>query len=75
MCDSEHEGREWYFYIQDMLEFGERALSYTDLDLDHAINPSFRRKPESSPRSLDSGLRRSDNAGTKVAFLYGRVAH
>ena len=30
MCDSEHEGREWYFYIQDMLEFGERALSYTD---------------------------------------------
>ncbi len=30
MCDSEHEGREWHFYIQDMLEFGERALSYTD---------------------------------------------
>ena len=30
MCESEHEGREWYFYIQDMLQFGEKALSYTN---------------------------------------------
>ena len=30
MCDAEHEGREWYFYVQDMMEFGEKVLSYTD---------------------------------------------
>ena len=30
MCDTEHEGREWRFYVQDMLEFGNRALQYTN---------------------------------------------
>ena len=30
MCDAEPQEREWYFYVQDMLEFGERALTYTD---------------------------------------------
>ncbi len=30
MCDAEHEGREWRFYVQDMLEFGEKVLSFTD---------------------------------------------
>ena len=29
MCEVEHEGRGWRFYVQDMLEFGERVLSYT----------------------------------------------
>ena len=29
MCDAGHPGREWRFYIQDMIEFGEKALSFT----------------------------------------------
>ena len=42
MCDSEHEGREWYFYIQDMVEFGEKALTYTDgLDQDSFTNDAL----------------------------------
>lgn len=35
MFESEHEGRHWRFYIQDMIEFSEKVLSYTDgLDQD-----------------------------------------
>ena len=35
MCDTEHEGREWHFYVNDMLEFGEKAIQYTnELDQD-----------------------------------------
>ena len=30
MSDAPRENREWRFYIQDMLEFGEKVLSYTD---------------------------------------------
>ena len=30
MYDAEHKGREWRFYVKDMLEFGEKVLSYTD---------------------------------------------
>ena len=30
MSDAPRENREWRFYIQDMLEFGEKILSYTD---------------------------------------------
>lgn len=30
MYDTGHEGREWRCYVQDMLEFGERVLSYTE---------------------------------------------
>ena len=30
VCDAEHEGREWRFYVQDMVEFGEKVLSFTD---------------------------------------------
>ena len=35
MCDAENQAREWIFYIQDMLGFGENVLSFTDgLDKD-----------------------------------------
>ncbi len=35
MSDAQRENREWRFYIQDMLDFGERVLSYTNgLDQD-----------------------------------------
>ena len=38
MSDGQHEGREWHFYIQDMLDFCEKVLSYTDgLDRDAFI--------------------------------------
>ena len=30
MYNAEHEGRDWRLYIQDMLEFGEKVLSYTE---------------------------------------------
>ena len=30
MYDDQHEGREWPFYVQDMLEFGQKVLSYTE---------------------------------------------
>ena len=29
MCSSEHENRDWRFYVQDMIEFSEKALSNT----------------------------------------------
>lgn len=30
MSDAIHEARGWRFYIQDMIEFSEKVLSYTD---------------------------------------------
>ena len=30
MSDAPREGREWRFYLRDMLEFGEKVLAYTD---------------------------------------------
>ena len=30
MSNAEPEGRAWRFYIQDMIEFGEKVLSYTE---------------------------------------------
>jgi uncharacterized protein with HEPN domain len=38
MCDSQHEERDWHFYVQDMLEFCERVLDYTaGLDQDSFV--------------------------------------
>lgn len=34
MSDAGHEGRPWRFYVQDMIDFGEKVLAYTEgLDL------------------------------------------
>ena len=30
MYDDLREGREWRLYVQDMLEFGQKAMTYTD---------------------------------------------
>ena len=30
MSDANHEARGWRFYVQDMIEFSERVLSYTN---------------------------------------------
>ncbi len=38
MYDADHEARGWRFYIQDMIEFSQKVLSYTDgLDQDAFI--------------------------------------
>ena len=38
MSDAEQGAREWRFYIQDMIEFGEKVMSYTEgLDQDAFI--------------------------------------
>ena len=38
MSNAEHGAREWRFYIQDMIEFSEKVLSYTEgLDQDAFI--------------------------------------
>ena len=29
VCDADRQGREWRFYIQDMIDFAERILSYS----------------------------------------------
>ena len=30
MSNTEQRSREWYFYVNDMIEFGEKVLSYTE---------------------------------------------
>ena len=30
MSDASHEVRGWRFYVQDMIEFSEKVLAYTD---------------------------------------------
>ena len=30
MSDAQHRHRKWRFYIEDMLEFGEKVLAYTE---------------------------------------------
>ena len=38
MSDAEQGAREWRFYVQDMIEFSEKVLSYTErLDQDAFI--------------------------------------
>ena len=42
MCKGEHEGRNWRLYVQDMCEFSEKVLNYTEgLDLDAFIADSL----------------------------------
>jgi uncharacterized protein with HEPN domain len=42
MCEAEHEGRHWRLYVQDMYEFSEKVLTYTEgLDLDMFVADSL----------------------------------
>ena len=42
MCEVEHEGRDWRLYVQDMYEFSEKVLTYTEgLDLDMFVADSL----------------------------------
>ena len=51
MCETHAEGRRWNLYVQDMIEFAERVLSYTDgLDQDAFI--SDRRTYDATLRNI-----------------------
>ena len=52
MSDGVHQGREWLFYIRDMIEFGERALSYT-AGLDQAAFVADARTYDATLRNLE----------------------
>ncbi|MXX24479.1 MAG: DUF86 domain-containing protein [Caldilineaceae bacterium SB0668_bin_21] len=42
MCEEERQGRHWRLYVQDMCEFSERVLTYTNgLDLDAFIDDNL----------------------------------
>ena len=42
MCEVEHEGRNWRLYVQDMYEFSEKVLTYTEgMDLDMFVADSL----------------------------------
>ena len=42
MCEAEHEQRNWRLYVQDMCEFSEKVLTYTEgLDLDGFVVDSL----------------------------------
>lgn len=52
MSDAESRSREWRFYVQDMIEFCERVLSYTE-DLDQQAFLADRRTYDATLRNLE----------------------
>ena len=52
MSDAESEFREWRFYIEDMIEFCERVLSYTE-SLDQRTFLADRRTYDATLRNLE----------------------
>ena len=42
MCDADRKCREWHFYVQDMLEFGEKVLSFTNGLDEHTFTADVR---------------------------------
>ena len=65
MSDEVGQEREWRFYVQDMLEFGERAVSFTDgLDLDAFV---------ADTRTYDATLRNVELMGEAATHLPDEV--
>lgn len=52
MSDAQSRSREWRFYVQDMIEFCERVLSYTE-DLDQRTFLADRRTHDATLRNLE----------------------
>ena len=52
MSDYGHKGREWHLYVQDMIEFCEKVLSYTD-GLDQAAFLADVRTYDATLRNLE----------------------
>lgn len=65
MSDEAGQEREWRFYAQDMLTFGERAVSFTDgLDLDAFI---------ADTRTYDATLRNIELMGEAATHIPDEV--
>ena len=65
MSDDPHEGREWLFYVEDMLSFAEKALAYTaDLDLDGFV---------ADERTYDATVRNIELIGEAATHVPGEV--
>ena len=65
MSDAEQEAREWCFYIQDMIDFGEKVLSYTEgLDQDAFI---------ADERTCDATLRNLQLIGQAATHIPSEV--
>lgn len=52
MSDATHEARDWRLYVQDMIEFGEKVLSYTN-GLDQATFIADGRTYDATLRNLE----------------------
>jgi len=52
MSDVDHEARDWRLYVQDMIEFGEKVLSYTN-GLDQATFIADGRTYDATLRNLE----------------------
>ena len=52
MCESDAESRHWRLYIQDMIDFGESVLSYTE-GLDQGGFVSDRRTYDATLRNIE----------------------
>ena len=65
MSDAEQEAREWRFYIQDMIDFSEKVLSYTEgLDQDAFI---------ADERTCDATLRNLELIGEAATHIPSEV--
>ncbi len=65
MSDAPREGREWRFYVRDMLEFGEKVLAYTE-GLDQ-------RDFVADQRTYDATLRNIELLGEAATNIPGDV--
>ena len=65
MCDADRECREWHFYVQDMLEFGEKVLSFTN-GLDEQTFTA-------DVRTYDAKLRNIELMGEAATHVSARV--
>ena len=52
MSDGSHESRGWRFYVQDMIEFSDKVLSYTN-GMDHATFVADGRTYDATLRNLE----------------------
>ena len=69
MCEHSEDARSWLLYIEDMIEFGERVLSYNEgLDQDNFL---------ADRRTYDATLRNIELIGEAASHVpdYVREAH
>ena len=65
MCEHSEDARSWLLYIEDMIEFGERVLSYNEgLDQDQFL---------ADQRTYDATLRNIELIGEAATHVPGQV--